>query len=857
MSTIHNPTSLKVNTSTLLSQLSLARTNDGLTRSIRNISTGLRIENGRDDPVGFITGSAMRTDLVLMKQAVSNNQRANQAISLVDSTLSSVNNLINDLRGIVTQAANTGIENTATLASLQLQADAIIDAIDYFSTSTIFNGQKLLDGSLDFNSIVSNSTSLQKIEIRQANFNGRTEKDIVTEIITPPSRAELYYTSGGLADNTIFTVGGINGKQVFNFDKTATLYDIANNVNLYTDATGIAAKVHAQGTAGSISISSYGKNNDLVLTASETGKENGNFVVKYSTTQQNNDSAYLNITQGYGNEPTIVEVVLQTEKWSNAEYTFNKSGDNIANNEFTIAAKYAGEEFNDVKFEINNVFGNTTGEVPGIDVDFTQSPKTFRINISYDENNPNNPSNTTVNQLESWIKNSPAASNYFELKHTGQSNGGGVITPTSVIEPLAKGVNGGKVISTAEQIETLINTSPELKNADGSGRLSASIPAGTIGNSAVTSFFDAAYYGSPQENNYLQFLAPENSPSIKFVSSPNELLSIDTTSEPPKYGYASAEIQGIDPDTSFTIRSREPNLANNNVAIIIRDATDESAIFDPEKNAVVISVDFTGRQNGTNPKGDFTMNDLVAMVENDPLLGKRFEIIPQVGNYDKSNPPKFTSPAYVGINSEVGKTSGGLISAGSVIVHLETDANGIVKTTANDLVKFFNDPSTAEAKTALDKLGISASIISPGNTNESVSTTGKSEIGAGLLSPTIQDNSQSKSQSSTSTSTQSGDNWNYGEIVFGQNLSGVAKASASVLARNGIDAAFQVVARKADSKYDGTEIIVVPDSSGTKVSYDAQSKQITIGIDPANPPLAKEIVDLINSTAGVADQFIA
>jgi flagellin-like hook-associated protein FlgL len=849
MSTIHNPTNLKVNTGTLLSQLSLARTNDALTRSIRNLSTGLRIESGRDDPVGFIAGSSMRTDLATMKQAVSNSQRADKAISLIDSTLANVTSLLNDLRGIITQAANTGVENTATLASLQLQADTIINTIDYFSSSTTFNGQKLLDGSLNFSLFGADKNSLQKIDINQANFNGRTEKDIVTKIIEPPERAELYYQLGGLADDTIFTVGGINGYQLFNFDKTATLSDIANAVNLYSDATGVAAKVHAQGTTGSTSISSYGKNNDIILTASKTGKENGNFVVKYSAPQQGNDSAFLNVTRGSGNDPTVIEVVLQTEKWSNAEYVFNKDGDNVTNNEFNIVAKYAGAEFNDINFEINNIFNDTSGEVTGIDVDLVESPKTFRINISYDENNPNDPTNTTVNDLASWIAASPVASAYFELQHTGQSNGNGVIIPDGKIETLTQGIDGGKVITTAEQIATLINTSPLLKNADGSGRLSATIPSDAFGIGAVSPFFDAAYYGSPQENNYLQFLAPANSPSIKFVSNPNEQLSIDLTSEPPLYDYASAAIQGFDHETSFTIKSRETGLENDNVTIIMRDSVDESAVFDPEKNAVVISVDFTGRQNGTNLDGAFTMNDLVALVESDQIVGERFIVVPQSG-YDTTDPPAFKNEAYVGINSEVGKMSGGLISAGTVVIHLETDANGIVKTTANELVKFFNDPTTLESQAALDKLGISVSVISPGNVNETVSTTGNSEIGSGLLRAT--DTVDGKIEQSGTES-----NWNFGDIEFGKSLMGEVKASAFMLARNGIDAVFQVTARSAEAKYDGTEIVVMPSDSGTSVFYDAQSKQITIGIDSTNPPTAFEVVELINSTKGVAEYFSA
>ncbi|MDR1924694.1 MAG: hypothetical protein LBQ66_09985 [Planctomycetaceae bacterium] len=846
MSTIHNPTNLKVNTGTLISQLTLAKTNDAITKSIRNLSTGLRIESGRDDPVGFIAGNSMRTDLSLMAQAVANGQRADSVLSQVDSTLANISNLMNDLRGIVTQAANTGVENAQTLAALQTEADAIISAIDFYSTSSTFNGQKLLDGSLDFNLYGSDTTRFQKIEIRQANFLGRTEKDVAVQVISPPTQAKLQYQLGGLANDVVFTLGGTGGNHVFSFDKSAALSDIANDVNRFSDATGIAARVYSQGTAGSLALTSYGKNNDILVTASEAGTESGNFVVKYSAPKSGNDTAYLNVTQGYANTPTTIEVVLQTEAWANAEYSFNNPAANApipnSNNAFTIAAKYAGEEFNNVEFEISNIYGNTDGLTEGISIDFASQPKKFTINVSVNEADPNDPANTTVNDLAQWIADDPAASAYFELRNSGSSNGTGVINPAGGFTLSKEGVDGGKVTSTAEQIAALLNTSPLLKNADGSGRVSATIPAGALGNGVLSPFFDAAYYGNPQENNLLQFLAPENAPTIEFVSVPNESLSIDTTSSPPVYGYASAAVQGYDAGTSFTLKSREPGTQNDNVAVIFRDAAEESAVFDPERNAVVVSVDFSGRASGQNPAGYFTMSDLVNLVDADPIVGSRFSVVP-LTPYSQDAPPEFSSSAYIGIDSEVGKTTGGLVSSGTVTIHLETGSDGIVRTTANDLVKFFNDPPTEEAKIILDKLGISVSVISPGNTTETASTTGNSSIGSGLLGAS----SSSKSADSE---------WNFGEIEFGKSLPNV-NATAYLLAQNGSDAVLQVTARSSDPKYAGTEIVVVANSGGTAVSYDPVSKQITIGIDPNNPPTSQNISDLINSDPNLADLFIA
>ena len=102
----------------------------------------------------------MRNDIVSLSQAVANCERNTSLIATVDSALSHVNNLLNDLRGLVTQAASTGTETPETLASLQMQADAIVETINFISASTSFQGQKLLDGSLDFDTFGLDSSKI-------------------------------------------------------------------------------------------------------------------------------------------------------------------------------------------------------------------------------------------------------------------------------------------------------------------------------------------------------------------------------------------------------------------------------------------------------------------------------------------------------------------------------------------------------------------------------------------------------------------------------------------------------------------------------------------------------------------------
>jgi flagellin-like hook-associated protein FlgL len=86
-----------------------------------------------------------------------------------------------------------------------------------------------------------------------------------------------------------------------------------------------------------------------------------------------------------------------------------------------------------------------------------------------------------------------------------------------------------------------------------------------------------------------------------------------------------------------------------------------------------------------------------------------------------------------------------------------------------------------------------------------------------------------------------------------------ARAEGPITAAGGIHSTFTVQSKQANEQFHNTEVRVVPDPTGQtpRVTYDPQSKQLTIGIDPSNPPTAQQVIDLINNTSGVSDYFSA
>ncbi len=188
-------TRINTNVSSLMAQKTLARSNDSLQQALTRLSTGLRINSGKDDPAGLIASEALRSDMVSVKAAITNNERANQMIATADSALGEVSALLNDIRGLVTEAANEGVLSSDQIAANQLQVDASLAAINRIAQTASFQGQRLLDGSLGFNtSATANFAQITDLGIDQATL-GAAGLAVDATVTTAATQAQVDITN--------------------------------------------------------------------------------------------------------------------------------------------------------------------------------------------------------------------------------------------------------------------------------------------------------------------------------------------------------------------------------------------------------------------------------------------------------------------------------------------------------------------------------------------------------------------------------------------------------------------------------------------------------------------------------------
>lgn len=189
-------TRINTNVGSLIGRNNLQRANTSLSQSLTRLSTGLRINTGKDDPAGLIASEKLRSDITSIERAIGNTERANQVIATADSALGQVSSLLNDIRGLITESANSGALSDDQVAANQAQIDSSLEALNRIAQTTSFQGRKLLDGSLDFQTNAgANFNRINSLNIDQANLGATGKVDVDVSVTAAATKAQVDVTN--------------------------------------------------------------------------------------------------------------------------------------------------------------------------------------------------------------------------------------------------------------------------------------------------------------------------------------------------------------------------------------------------------------------------------------------------------------------------------------------------------------------------------------------------------------------------------------------------------------------------------------------------------------------------------------
>lgn len=130
----------------LQAQRRLDVTGQKLSSSFNRLSSGYRINSGKDDSAGLAIAETLRADSRIAQQAIRNTNDGISTIAIADGALSEVGNILSRLAELASQAAN-GTLSTQQRSVISNEFTALGSEIQRISDVTEFNGIKLLSGS--------------------------------------------------------------------------------------------------------------------------------------------------------------------------------------------------------------------------------------------------------------------------------------------------------------------------------------------------------------------------------------------------------------------------------------------------------------------------------------------------------------------------------------------------------------------------------------------------------------------------------------------------------------------------------------------------------------------------------------
>jgi len=256
---------INTNVQSLVAQRVLNTNKATQNTALERLSTGLRINRGSDDPAGLIASNNLSSELKGINSAVSNAERADQVVGIAEGGLQEVSGMLEDLQGLITSSASSAGLSKEEKQANQLQIDSILQTIDRVSSSTSFQGIKLLNGNFDFKT-TGVSSGVSDFKINSAKFTGSQLK-VDVQVTQSAQQAGLVMSVGGStlslggSNQFVVEVTGNKGSRQLTFSNGTSVTSVMSAINTFTDTTGVQASV--SGSAIKLSSKEFGSDQFL------------------------------------------------------------------------------------------------------------------------------------------------------------------------------------------------------------------------------------------------------------------------------------------------------------------------------------------------------------------------------------------------------------------------------------------------------------------------------------------------------------------------------------------------------------------------------------------------------------------
>ena len=146
------------NLSAMYAANNLNNTNNSLSKTLQQLSSGSRINSGADDAAGLSLVNGLQANATALAQSQTNAQEGVGLLQVADGALSQVTNLLNRAVTLATEASN-GTLNTAQLTAADQEYQSILGEINNIGATTTYNGNKVFGPATDVAIYTGDSTT--------------------------------------------------------------------------------------------------------------------------------------------------------------------------------------------------------------------------------------------------------------------------------------------------------------------------------------------------------------------------------------------------------------------------------------------------------------------------------------------------------------------------------------------------------------------------------------------------------------------------------------------------------------------------------------------------------------------------
>ncbi len=121
----------------MTARFGLNRNQNDLNRSLRNLSTGRKINSGKDGPAALIAAERLSAEIKALEAESRTIERLNSNATVTDGHTAQLSSLMGELKGLVVSSANSGAMSDGEIAANQLQIDSIVSSIERITGGAI------------------------------------------------------------------------------------------------------------------------------------------------------------------------------------------------------------------------------------------------------------------------------------------------------------------------------------------------------------------------------------------------------------------------------------------------------------------------------------------------------------------------------------------------------------------------------------------------------------------------------------------------------------------------------------------------------------------------------------------------